>query len=229
MRKYVPVPIAVLSDKRLSDAELRLLINLIANYGNKKISPTSEALSTLAISKRTFYRLSDQLVRCQYLTHIAGTSEYSLSLSLLAKNSDKDDNRECQDWQRENEEERTKEEDKEYIIYNTNLDNSSEKVTENDKEKEIEKKEKPKRTSRSFVKPTVEEIRAYCKERHSTVSAQTFFDWYESNGWMVGRNHMKDFKAAVRTWEQKDKAKGITYIPPENREDEGDDPDAFPF
>ena len=142
MRKYVPVPTAAISDQRLSDAELRLLINLIAIFDNKKFSPTSDMLSTLAISKRTFYRLSDQLVRCQYMMHTAGTSEYSLSLSILAKNSAKDDIRECQDCQRENEEERSKEEDKEYIYNNTLSDSNSSKVPENEKEKEIQKKEK---------------------------------------------------------------------------------------
>ena len=45
----------------------------------------------------------------------------------------------------------------------------------------------------------------YCESRNDGVNAQRFIDYYESNGWMVGRNHMKDWRAAVRTWEQKDK------------------------
>ena len=53
-----------------------------------------------------------------------------------------------------------------------------------------------------FCKPTVEEIRGYCWERGNNVDAQKFFDYYESNGWKVGRNAMKDWKAAVRTWER---------------------------
>ena len=56
--------------------------------------------------------------------------------------------------------------------------------------------------NKAFVKPTVEEIRAYCWERGNNVDAQKFFDYYESNGWKVGRNAMKDWKAAVRTWER---------------------------
>ena len=54
-----------------------------------------------------------------------------------------------------------------------------------------------------FVKPTVEEVRAYCSERHNGVDAQMWYDFYESKGWMVGSNHMKDWKAAVRTWEKR--------------------------
>jgi hypothetical protein len=50
--------------------------------------------------------------------------------------------------------------------------------------------------------PSVEEITAYCKERNNSVNAQTFFDHYESNGWVVGKAKMKKWKAAVRTWEK---------------------------
>lgn len=53
-----------------------------------------------------------------------------------------------------------------------------------------------------FVKPKINEVEAYCKERKNDVDPQTWFDHYESNGWLVGRNKMKDWKAAVRTWER---------------------------
>lgn len=54
-----------------------------------------------------------------------------------------------------------------------------------------------------FVSPTVEEVRAYCMERHSCVSPEEFVDYYASNGWMVGKTKMRDWQAAVRTWERK--------------------------
>lgn len=54
-----------------------------------------------------------------------------------------------------------------------------------------------------FRKPTIEEIRAYCEERKNTVDAQQFWDFYQSKGWKVGNQSMKDWKAAVRTWEQR--------------------------
>ena len=53
-----------------------------------------------------------------------------------------------------------------------------------------------------FVKPTVEEVKQYCIERNNNVNAEQFYDYYESNGWKVGKNSMKDWKAAVRTWER---------------------------
>lgn len=53
-----------------------------------------------------------------------------------------------------------------------------------------------------FRAPTVEEVAAYCRERKNHVDAEHFVAHYEANGWMVGRNPMKDWKAAVRTWER---------------------------
>lgn len=61
---------------------------------------------------------------------------------------------------------------------------------------------KPKKAA-AFVKPTVEEIRAYCEERKNGLDAQAFFDFYESKGWKVGAAKMKDWRASVRTWEQR--------------------------
>lgn len=63
---------------------------------------------------------------------------------------------------------------------------------------------KGKKTPRRFVKPSVEEVQAYCDERGNGMDARSFVDFYESKGWMVGKNPMKDWKAAVRTWEQRD-------------------------
>jgi len=70
------------------------------------------------------------------------------------------------------------------------------------KEKEKEKVA-PKR--KRFVKPSVEEIKQYCDEQKNDVDANKFFNFYESKGWMIGRNKMKDWKASVRTWENNDK------------------------
>jgi hypothetical protein len=60
--------------------------------------------------------------------------------------------------------------------------------------------------SRAFVKPTVQEVEAYVAERGSGIDAGHWVDHYESNGWKVGKNSMKDWRAAVRTWERNKKA-----------------------
>jgi len=62
---------------------------------------------------------------------------------------------------------------------------------------------KRERAPQRFIKPSVEEIAQYCKQRGNGIDPQAFWDFYESNGWKVGRNPMKDWKAAVRTWERR--------------------------
>lgn len=77
-------------------------------------------------------------------------------------------------------------------------DNNIEKDNTNVLSKE---KDEPKR----FVSPTVEMVKSYCEERNNGINPQAFIDFYESKGWMVGKNKMKDWKAAIRTWENKRK------------------------
>ena len=61
------------------------------------------------------------------------------------------------------------------------------------------------RVEKRFVAPTVDDVRSYCDERHSSVDPETFVNFYASKGWMVGKSPMKDWKAAVRGWEQRDR------------------------
>lgn len=75
---------------------------------------------------------------------------------------------------------------------------------ETDKEKEVEK-EKSKR--KRFEPPTVEDVIAYSKESNYPLDAQRFCDYYSSIGWMVGKNKMKDWKAAARNWSLRDHPK----------------------
>ena len=70
-------------------------------------------------------------------------------------------------------------------------------------EREIHSSVKSTTTKRKrFEKPSISDIKQYCMERNNNVNAEHFFDYYESNGWKVGKNSMKDWKAAVRTWER---------------------------
>ena len=65
---------------------------------------------------------------------------------------------------------------------------------------------------RRFTPPTLEEVTEYCMERRNSVEPQTFIDFYSSKGWKVGNQPMKDWKACVRTWEQRDR-KQIKLLP----------------
>jgi hypothetical protein len=61
-----------------------------------------------------------------------------------------------------------------------------------------------KKAAPAFHPPTVEEVKAYCFERKNKVDAVHFVDYYTANGWKVGKNPMKDWRAAVRNWERED-------------------------
>ena len=72
-----------------------------------------------------------------------------------------------------------------------------------------------------FIPPTLEEVVSYCKERNNSVDPQKWYDFYSAKGWMIGKNKMKDWKAAVRTWErgcdskpQKSKYRDMTNYQP---------------
>ncbi len=56
--------------------------------------------------------------------------------------------------------------------------------------------------SKKFTPPTLDDIKNYCLERNNDIDAERFLDYYTSNGWMVGKNKMKDWRAAIRTWEK---------------------------
>ena len=82
-------------------------------------------------------------------------------------------------------------------------------VTEGDQKALPEKRREEKRrsnktqgTSSRFVPPTIEEVADYCRQRGNSVNPQAFLDHYSANGWMRGKNKIKDWKACVRTWEQ---------------------------
>ncbi len=97
------------------------------------------------------------------------------------------------------------------LIIRESLGNDYLMIKETDKEKEKEKetekdiRQKPmavKKTSKAaFTPPTIEEVRAYCVERKNTVDPGRFIDFYEAKGWRVGKNKMKDWKAALRNAE----------------------------
>ena len=70
-----------------------------------------------------------------------------------------------------------------------------------------------------FVKPTLQEVKAYCIERKNDVDPERFVDFYEANGWMVGRNKMKDWRAAVRNWERNRASKSAGQVQQEGRLD----------
>ena len=100
---------------------------------------------------------------------------------------------------------------------------ANEKQTASKKEKEIEieiekelevKRNIKEKTPTRFTPPSLEEVKAYCEERRNKVDPEKWFDHYSANGWKVGKNPMKDWKASVRYWERDAKPEPQKYENP---------------
>ena len=72
-------------------------------------------------------------------------------------------------------------------------------ATDKDKDKD---KDKNKSKNKKFIAPTIDEVREYIEEKGYSIDPERFVDYYTANGWMVGKSHMKDWKATVRNWER---------------------------
>lgn len=84
-------------------------------------------------------------------------------------------------------------------------DNEKEKINNNNNdENEVSmiggQQPSRKRETKSFTKPSLQEIKDFISENSFSVDPEAFYDYYESNGWMVGRNRMKDWKSTIRRW-----------------------------
>lgn len=84
-----------------------------------------------------------------------------------------------------------------------NQNNQKNQNNQNNHNEQTETKTKTKTETYRGKKPTLDEVVQYCQERNNGVDANRWFDYYSANGWRVGRNPMKDWRATVRTWERK--------------------------
>ena len=100
-----------------------------------------------------------------------------------------------------------------YLIYRLSIDYDRSIDTEPQKEEEEEKEETKEKAKRAkFTPPSIDEIKQYCSDRNNSINAEQFHNFYSAKGWMVGKNKMKDWRAAVRTWEQRDGKKDAPEI-----------------
>lgn len=69
--------------------------------------------------------------------------------------------------------------------------------------KTAEKKNPAKDTKAGFLPPTLEDVETYCKQRNNSIDHKQFINFYTAKDWMIGKNKMKDWRAAIRTWENR--------------------------
>ena len=91
-----------------------------------------------------------------------------------------------------------------------NQQSDNRQLTGNQQQLKNNKNKRSIRRSKEYVRgeipPTREQVAEYCAERHNGIDAQRFIDFYEARGWMLGKSKMKDWQAAVRTWERRESA-----------------------
>lgn len=89
------------------------------------------------------------------------------------------------------------------VVENPRLQ-SVETEKEKEKEREKEKEKEVKKRASAFTPPTIDQVSDYCRERNNGVDPNKWWDFYQSKNWMIGKSKMSDWKAAVRTWEQRE-------------------------
>ena len=105
------------------------------------------------------------------------------------------------DWDRENRSAKVSEP--------TKSDHARPKTTHTDTDTDTDTDTVKKKRGR-FTPPSLQEVTDYCKQRNNNIDPEQLIDFYQSKGWMVGKNKMKDWKAAIRTWERRNNEKGDT-------------------
>ena len=103
--------------------------------------------------------------------------------------------------------------------YIDNLKEYYKLYNDNDNERIVHESSKThQKPTRNIIPPTVEMVESYCRERNNGIDATEFCDFYQSKGWFIGKDKMKDWQAAIRTWEKK---KGFVYTPPKAQSQSG--------
>lgn len=101
------------------------------------------------------------------------------------------------------------------IRWNTNeydrIRTHTKHTKDKDKDKDNIKEKTPTESKRNKIPPSLEEVRSYCVERRNGIDPQGFLDYYEARGWRLGKTPMKDWKAAVRTWEKNQRGQEDDY------------------
>ena len=175
--------------KRLTDAQRGVLLDALLTYAGGEEPTFTDGMVMVAFD---FFRTQIDIDRAKYDEVCEKRREAGRSGGLAKKaNATK-----C--YQMQAKESKTKH------------DNDNDNVNDNDNENKnntltsVEATTLPTRTrtTERFVRPTIEEIEAYIAEKGYTFSAQAFFDYYEANGWRVGKNPMKKWKAACANWQR---------------------------
>lgn len=181
--------------KHLQPEEFKRSVEAIMEYGLYGVEVQSNGI------ERTIFLLVKPQIDANNKRYLNGT-----------KGGRQKTNTEPSDNQDETKVEPNDNQDRTKVEPNSNQTVTKAEPKEKDKDK-VKEKDKDKKT---FIAPTLDEVRAYCKSKeYDKMDPEAFLDFYESKGWMIGKNRMKDWKAAVRNW-NRNQRQGMTAKGKEN-------------
>ena len=190
--KGVWIPKEVWLDTRLNALEKVILTEIDSlDNGEKGCYASNEHLAEFCqCSKTKVSTAIKKLIDCGYI-YVQNFDGRKRELKSRLSNFERQNDKKCKaEYQ---------------ILKESNIDNNTNNntVSNNIGDNNTPKTEKKER----FKAPTVEEVKEYCTERGNNIDAQHFIDYYSARGWMLGKNHIKDWKACIRTWERNDSFK----------------------
>lgn len=190
--KGVWIPKEVWLDTRLNALEKVILTEIDSlDNGEKGCYASNEHLAEFCqCSKTKVSTAIKKLIDCGYI-YVQNFDGRKRELKSRLSNFERQNDKKCKaEYQ---------------ILKESNIDNNTNNntVSNNIGDNNTPKAEKKER----FKAPTVEEVQEYCTERGNNIDAQHFIDYYSARGWMLGKNHIKDWKACIRTWERNDSLK----------------------
>ena len=190
--KGVWIPKEVWLDTRLNALDKVILIEIDSlDQGEKGCYASNEHLAEFCqCSKTKVSTAIKKLIDCGYI-YVQNFDGRKRELKSRLSNFERQNDKKCKaEYQ---------------ILKESNIDNNTNNntVSNNIGDNNTPKTEKKER----FKAPTVEEVKEYCTERGNNIDAQHFIDYYSARGWMLGKNHIKDWKACIRTWERNDSFK----------------------
>lgn len=190
--KGVWIPKEVWLDTRLNALEKVILTEIDSlDNGEKGCYASNEHLAEFCqCSKTKVSTAIKKLIDCGYI-YVQNFDGRKRELKSRLSNFERQNDKKCKaEYQ---------------ILKESNIDNNTNNntVSNNIGDNNTPKTEKKER----FNAPTVEEVQEYCTERGNNIDAQHFIDYYSARGWMLGKNHIKDWKACIRTWERNDSFK----------------------
>ena len=171
--------------------EARQMLDVIIRktYGFNKIKDrisTSQLMAATGLRRGLIHRVRKRLLLSNLITVYKNVDSQILSYSFQ---------KDYEKW---------KVYTKKYTVYK-NVPNCIQKSTQTVPIIEAHKRKKDNNKRKGlFAPPTLNEVSSYCQERKNGISAQTFIDFYASKGWLIGKNNMKDWRAAIRTWEHRE-------------------------